>query len=203
VQRYVPFLKVYLREAAPVIETKRLMAGLKETTLRDPMTGLHNRRSLEEYLDTLTAGIKRRGTQLGVLMCDVDFFKQVNDQHGHEVGDVVLKELAKILTESVRASDLVVRYGGEEFVVLLQDSNAENSVMVAEKIRSKLEEHVMRAGTTTLKKTLSIGVAEYPGDTDAFWQAVKYADVALYQAKEGGRNRVVRFTPEMWPEGDY
>ncbi|MDX1593814.1 MAG: diguanylate cyclase [Gammaproteobacteria bacterium] len=198
VQRAVPYLQVYLREAAPVIEAKRLMDTLRESTLRDPMTGLHNRRFLEEYIETVVASAQRRKAQISVMMLDLDFFKKVNDTHGHDAGDAVLKTLAKVLVENVRSSDLVIRYGGEEFLVILVDTRDQDADEVAEKVRAAVEATKFQVPGGTLQKTISIGVADYPKDGDTFWQAMKYADVALYQAKERGRNRVVHFSPEMW-----
>ncbi len=203
-QELVPFIQVYLREAAPVIEAKRLMDTLRETNLRDPMTGLHNRRFLEEYMETLVATTNRRQAQLSVLMLDLDYFKKVNDTYGHDAGDAVLKSLAKVLRRVVRSSDLVIRYGGEEFMVILQETADNNGDTVAEKIREAVENEKVRLAGTTLQKTISIGIADFPRDADTLWQAIKYADVALYKAKEQGRNRVIHFKPEMWTEnGDY
>ncbi|MDP2195070.1 MAG: sensor domain-containing diguanylate cyclase [Rhodocyclaceae bacterium] len=193
-----PFVAVYLREAGPVLEAKRLMEHLRENSLRDAMTGLYNRRFLEEYIGTLVSGTQRRKSSIAVLMLDLDFFKQVNDTHGHEVGDKVLKALADVLLRNVRSSDIAVRYGGEEFLLALMDTGAEGGMKVAEKIRAEIEATKIPIAGGMLQKTISIGVAEFPGDSDTFWQIVKFADVALYAAKAGGRNRVVRFTPEMW-----
>ena len=194
----------YIKEATPVIEAKRFASALHETTLRDPMTDLYNRRFLETYTDTLVASTTRRGTRVGVLMCDMDFFKQVNDTYGHETGDVVLIKTAEVLKSCVRASDMVIRYGGEEFVVLLIDVKSSQDVLdLAERIRNAMELTVINVPNGTLKKTLSIGVSEFPGDTNGFWEAIKFADVALYRAKNEGRNRVVRFTPEMWEQDKY
>lgn len=199
-QAQQPFINVYLREAAPVLETKRLMESLRDSTLRDPMTGLNNRRFLEEYVDTLVASVQRKQTHAAILMLDLDYFKMVNDTYGHDAGDSVLKALSQVLRHSVRASDLVIRYGGEEFLMVLLESNGEAGTMVAEKIRQAVAELKIPVAGGILQKTISIGVADYPGDSETFWQAVKFADVALYQAKETGRNRVLRFTPEMWAE---
>jgi diguanylate cyclase (GGDEF)-like protein len=198
----MPFIVVYLRETAPVIEAKRLMDHLKESSLRDAMTGLYNRRFLEEYATTLVATSQRRNTSFSVLMLDLDYFKQVNDTFGHEAGDKVLKTLAETLTKSVRTSDMVVRYGGEEFLIILMDTNAEGALKIAENIRAKVEDTKISLPGTMLQKTISIGVSEFPLDTDTFWQVVKYADVALYEAKTQGRNRVLRFDPVMWKEGE-
>ena len=124
--------------------------------------------------------------------------KQVNDTHGHEAGDKVIKTLADILKRNVRSSDMAVRYGGEEFLIVLIDTGIEAALKVAEKIRVEVESTKVPLPSGMLQKTISIGVSEYPKDSDTFWQVVKFADVALYQAKSSGRNRVVRFTPELW-----
>jgi len=201
-QELLPFISVYLREAAPVIEAKRLMDTLKESNLRDPMTGLHNRRFLEEYVETLVATSQRRQTQISILMLDLDYFKKVNDTYGHDAGDTVLKSLAKVLTQVVRGSDLVIRYGGEEFMIILQDTSEQTGDEVAEKIRAAVESLKVQLPGVVLQKTISVGVADYPTDSDTFWQAVKFADVALYKAKEQGRNRVIHFIPEMWTDNE-
>ena len=195
-----PYINVYLREAAPVLETKRLMENLRDATLRDPMTGLNNRRFLEEYVETLVASVQRKRTQAAILMLDLDYFKMVNDTYGHDAGDAVLKALSSLLTQSVRASDLVIRYGGEEFLIILIDSEGVAANNVAEKIRLAVENLQVQVAGITLQKTISIGIADFPTDSETFWQAVKFADVALYQAKERGRNRVIRFSPEMWSD---
>ena len=102
---------------------------------------------------------------------------------------------------AVRTSDYVIRYGGEEFLILLQETNAENAVAVAEKIRTAVQELKIQVAGGMLQKTISIGVSSLPEDSDTFWQAVKFADVALYHAKDTGRNRVIRFTRDLW-EGE-
>lgn len=194
----------YIQEATPVIEAKRFASALHETTMHDPMTDLYNRRFLETYSNTLVASTIRRGSRVGILMCDMDFFKVVNDTYGHETGDVVLIKTAEVLKSCVRASDMVIRYGGEEFIVLLIDvKSGDDTLALAEKIRATMEMTVINVPTGTLKKTISIGVSEFPQDTDGFWEAIKFADVALYRAKEDGRNRVVRFTTEMWQQEKY
>jgi len=194
----VPFVNVYLRETAPVLETKRLMESLRDSTLLDPMTGLHNRRFLEEYVETLVASVQRKKTQLAILMLDLDYFKMVNDNYGHDAGDAVLKALSTVLKQSVRASDLVIRYGGEEFLIILVDSAAEMADRVAENIRVAVEALKVQVAGIVIQKTISIGISDFPTDSETFWQAVKFADVALYQAKDQGRNRVIRFNQAMW-----
>ena len=193
----------FLSEALPVIEAKRLMSTLKQSTLRDAMTGLHNRRFLEEYADTLVASAARRKAPVGLVMCDLDYFKEVNDSHGHDVGDAVLKQTAAIIQRAVRGADIAVRYGGEEFLVVLTDTVTEGPLLVAERIRKAVEAERFAPQQGGIKKTISLGVAELGTDTKSFWQAVKFADVALYKAKEGGRNRVMRFERAMWQADEY
>lgn len=202
-QNKISRAKQYIREIQPVIETKRLTNTLKETAVRDALTELYNRRFLEESYESIVAGALRRNKMLGLMMCDLDFFKNINDVYGHDVGDLVLKETANVIRKNVRASDFVIRFGGEEFLVILVDIREEEAEKVAEKIRVKVEETKIKITGGIIQKTISIGVSEFPKDAQNFWQAIKYADVALYKAKEKGRNRVVRFTPDMWEEEKY
>jgi diguanylate cyclase (GGDEF)-like protein len=193
----------YVDETAPVVESKRYAEALKEQTHKDPLTNLYNRRFLEGIIDNLVAQILRRGTSLGILMCDLDYFKSINDKYGHEVGDFVLKEISQILAGNVRKSDLVVRFGGEEFLVLLVDVREGEAEKVAEKLRKAIEMHEFKTPKGIIKRTISIGVSEFPQDTSAIWEAIKFADIALYKAKEAGRNKVVRFRKEFWTEEEY
>lgn len=203
IQKKISRARQYITEAQPVLEAKRLMKTLKESAFKDALTGLYNRRFLEECFENLVAGVLRRGTTLGLLMCDLDFFKQTNDVYGHDVGDMVLKEAAGNIRKSVRTSDLVIRFGGEEFLVLLIDTKPGDSFEVAEKIRETIEESKVKIAGGFIQKTISIGVSEFPTDTQNFWEAIKFADVALYKAKERGRNRVLKFAMDMWAEEKY
>jgi diguanylate cyclase (GGDEF)-like protein len=193
----LPYIKVYMADTTPVLEVRRLMETLRESSLRDPMTRLNNRRFLEEYVDTLTASTRRKQTHIAILMLDLDHFKMINDTYGHDAGDVLLKALASVIKATVRSSDIVIRYGGEEFLIVLQDTSSAYALNVAEKIRVTVESMKIPHGGVALQRTISIGVSDFPGDSNSFWQAVKYADVALYNAKEAGRNRVVHFTRDM------
>jgi diguanylate cyclase (GGDEF)-like protein len=189
----------YIKEALPVIETKRLMNTLRESALTDSLTGLNNRRFLQECAEQMCEGALRRGKLIGLLMCDLDYFKQVNDTHGHNVGDELLKLTAQTLKGSVRSSDLVIRFGGEEFLVVLIDIQSNQAFDVAEKIRGNVAaQKCTLVDGTTLQKTISIGISEYPHDSKGFWQAIKCADIALYRSKEDGRNRSTHFDPSMW-----
>jgi len=204
VRMIIPYIKGYLQEASPVLESKSLMELLQQQSYIDQLTGLYNRRFLEEIGDKLSAQIKRRNSLLGILMVDIDFFKQINDKYGHDVGDRVLREIAQTIKNSVREADYVIRFGGEEILVLLVDVREGQAKKVAEKIRKNVEQKVIEFSQGVIKKTVSIGVSEFPRDCDGkFWQCIKFADVALYRAKEEGRNRVVRFEPEMWKGEEY
>ncbi|NPA24516.1 MAG: GGDEF domain-containing protein [Deltaproteobacteria bacterium] len=201
----IPVIMDYFRNAAPVIESKKLLANLKDATLRDSLTGLNNRRFLEGYVEMLVAEVEREKKNVAILMADLDYFKKVNDVYGHQVGDRVLQTLARILRNAVRSSDIVIRYGGEEFLLILKNIDTEDDAMtIAEKIREDVEQHTMKIDDAiTLKKTLTIGVSLFPEDSETFWQAVKFADVALYNGKNAGRNRVVRFAAAMWNDEEY
>jgi diguanylate cyclase (GGDEF)-like protein len=192
----------YIKNSLSVIETKQLMHTLRESSLIDGLTGLYNRRFLQDHSNQLIAGVLRRQKQISLLMCDMDFFKQVNDTYGHDAGDSLLKETSAIFRKSIRESDIVIRFGGEEFLILLVDTEPEYGFQVAEKIRKKVEETKFKVTNTLLQKTISIGISEFPKDTDGFWKAIKFADVALYKAKESGRNKCVKFTAELWEEKD-
>lgn len=205
VKNKLAFIKNFANEAAPVIESKKLMQMLKESSLKDGLTGLYNRRFMDQYVEKLAPQVIRQKTSVGILMVDMDHFKMINDNYGHDIGDLVLKELSSVLGVNVRDADLVVRYGGEEFVVLLMNVETEETVMaIAEKLRSRVAEKKISIGSgKTLQKTISIGVSIFTADSESIWQCIKFADVALYEAKNSGRNRVVRFTPELWKDQSF
>jgi diguanylate cyclase (GGDEF)-like protein len=193
----------FIKESLSVLEAKRLTNTLRESALKDPLTGLYNRRFLQEYTETLIAGLLRRKKNIGLIMCDLDYFKQVNDSYGHNVGDAILKETAMVIKKCVRDADMVIRFGGEEFLVVLIDIVEGHAISTAEKIRESMETTKIKVPDGVLTKTISLGISEFPIDTQGFWQAIKFADVALYRAKETGRNRSVRFTPDMWTEEEF
>jgi len=200
IDRKISKAQEYINESLYVIEAKRLMNSLKESAVKDSLTGLYNRRILQESSDTIVSGVLRRKKLIGFIMCDLDYFKQINDTYGHDVGDILLKETANIIEKSVRGSDLVIRFGGDEFLVLLLDLEEHESMKISEKIRENIGNMEVKIPDGVLNKTMSLGVSEFPTDTDDFWQALKFADVALYNAKDAGRNQTVRFAQEMWTE---
>jgi len=179
------------------------MDKLRDTSLRDGMTGLYNRRFLEEFIDQVVNQAKRDKGTYSVLMLDVDFFKMVNDTYGHDVGDLVIVEIGKVIKENVRESDLAIRYGGEEFVVMLHNASEEGTQDVAKKIHSTFANLIFDVGNgETLQKTMSIGISKYPDDGDTIWKCIKLADTALYKAKTSGRNKIVRYIHEMSESAD-
>ncbi|MDA7817569.1 GGDEF domain-containing protein [Sulfurimonas sp.] len=197
-KQQTPSIKHYLEAAKPVIESQILMERLRETSLKDGMTGLYNRRFLEEIIDKIMSQAARTKDTYSILMLDVDFFKKVNDTYGHDVGDMVIMEIGKVLKENIREADLAIRYGGEEFVVLLQNATLEGTNVVAQKIHAAFAERVFNVGSgETMQKTMSIGVAMFPTDGDTIWQTIKLADTALYSAKTTGRNKIVHYDPSM------
>lgn len=191
----LPFIKNYIKEVAPEIETKILFQALEDSALKDNLTGLYNRRFLEEHLKKLIPQATREGLNIGMLMLDMDHFKAVNDEYGHDIGDKVLKEFARVVSENVRDSDIVVRFGGEEFIVLLVGIKDEaDTLEVANKIRIKVSQNEVDVyAGSTMKKTISIGLSMFPADSSSFTTVMKYADLALYEAKDLGRNQVIRY----------
>lgn len=177
-----------------LVEIQILQERLKEQAIRDPMTGLFNRRYLDTIVPHELARCEREKAPLCVMMIDLDNFKQVNDTYGHQGGDELLKALASMLLDSVRASDVACRYGGEEFLLLLPNMSAEHAVGRAEQWRAAFEATTVNYGGTNIKATLSIGVALYPGEGASVDELTRCADLALYKAKAQGRNRVVLFS---------
>ena len=173
---------------------------LQESTLTDPLTGLYNRRFLDQFAERLTSSTDRRESSLGLLMCDLDSFKQMNDTHGHEAGDLVLREAVRVISASVRHSDFVIRMGGDEFLAVLVDSSPEKTMEAAERIRSSMEANRFEIASRACKITLSLGVSVYPTDSEDLEECIRVADAALYAAKEAGCNRVVRANREILKE---
>lgn len=170
----------------------RLRQSLRELSIRDALTGLHNRRFAEEMLEKEFARARRSGAPFSVLMMDIDHFKRFNDSHGHEAGDRVLKEVGLLMAREFRAGDVGCRFGGEEFLVLLHETDAEEAIERANHFREALRAvPVVHGGEVLGPVTISIGVAEAPRDGDSPQAVVAAADAALYRAKALGRDRVV------------
>jgi len=198
------YIKAYLKEASSIIESKYTFELLKKQSIKDALTGLYNRRYLEEILPKILASAKRKKTKIGFLMIDIDYFKKVNDTYGHDAGDSVLKGVSNIVLNTIRESDIAVRFGGEEFLVILTDlQNKEDLLKVAEKIRKIIENSKFTTNKAIIKKTVSIGAALYPEMCNKEWECIKYADLALYNAKNNGRNKVKIFYDELKQKANY
>ena len=180
------------REDSPLDYLQRVIDGLCELSLKDPLTGLGNRRHFSAVQERTIDGVARSGNPALLLMLDIDHFKKINDAHGHQTGDKVLQSVARCVASCVRPMDTVARYGGEEFSVVLPNCHTAFGATVAERIRSTIEALVISISPTlSLQVTISIGGAyapEWVRSTAALW--TERADVQLYRAKKEGRNRV-------------
>ncbi|MDX9991614.1 MAG: sensor domain-containing diguanylate cyclase [Anaerolineales bacterium] len=168
-----------------------LQEELRERAIRDSLTGLFNRRYLDESFPKKINRMKKKESALAVIMLDIDHFKLFNDTHGHTAGDELLAVLGQLLRNQTRQSDIACRYGGEEFVILLADTSLEVAAKRAEGIRKAFEETQIRFEEKSLQATISIGISIYPDHGDQPEALIIQADQALYQAKSSGRNCVV------------
>jgi diguanylate cyclase (GGDEF)-like protein len=179
-----------------------LVAELAELSVRDPLTGLHNRRHADDEIPRLVASADRHGQPLALAMADLDHFKVVNDAHSYSVGDEVLRAFARILAQNARATDLVVRYGGEEFLLVMPQTTLEHALAVCERLRGAVSEHDWGSIVPGLRITVSVGVASTV-QSAGLVTLVSAADAALHQAKRGGRDRVITSpgSPTAVPNG--
>ncbi len=173
-------------------ELREKNAQLEDLSVTDALTGLANRRRLMTRLEEEVQRARRFRTPLSVVMIDIDHFKQVNDTHGHAMGDEVLRNIGTLLKAGVRATDLAARYGGEELTLVLPHTDAPGAFLVAEGLRQKFADLEHHLDGVSLNKTASMGVATRDGQTEvpSAEELLKHADEALYRAKQGGRNRV-------------
>ena len=176
--------------------TERLRDNVQmsiEMAITDALTGLFNRRYMESHLGTLIEQAAARGKPLSALVLDIDYFKAINDNHGHDAGDDVLRDFALRIKRSIRGIDLACRYGGEEFVIIMPETDMAVAAMVAERLRRRIaaESFAIAQGSRQIPVTISIGIAGLRGKDDTAPALLKRADQALYRAKRDGRNRVV------------
>ncbi|HEX5507231.1 MAG TPA: PleD family two-component system response regulator [Pseudolabrys sp.] len=176
--------------------TERLRDNMQmsiEMAITDPLTGLFNRRYMETHLTTLVEQSASRGKPISAFILDIDYFKSINDNYGHDAGDDVLREFALRIRRSIRNIDLACRYGGEEFVVVMPETDLAVASMVAERLRRRIasEPFAVEQGATNLNVTISVGIAGMNAPNETAAAILKRADQALYRAKRDGRNRVV------------
>ncbi len=186
-----------LAVARDITERKRAEHA-EELASRDGLTGLYNHRTFYSLLKDEMVRTLRYSRPVSLLMLDIDYFKRVNDTHGHQGGDAILKGMSDLLVKQARAIDRVCRYGGEEITVILPETDATGAMKIAERLRAAVERQSFDiGGGKTASITVSIGVATYPQQVNSLEALVKAADVALYAAKQGGRNRMCRYETEM------
>lgn len=172
---------------------EELQARLENESMRDPLTGAYNRRQLSMNLETCIAQKKRNNLDSVILMIDIDHFKRINDQFGHDSGDRVIKHLATMLIEQTREIDLLFRVGGEEFILLMQGMNVSEALIIAKKLRTNIKEEKIIKNCSV---TVSIGVSSTVNTvSEDLW--VKHADEALYKAKNSGRDQVQLYNPSI------
>jgi diguanylate cyclase (GGDEF)-like protein len=188
-----------LRTVAPYaalqLEQAMEYGRLHDSADRDPLTGLRNRRAFDRALEREAARLERYGHPIGLLAVDIDHFKQINDRFGHEAGDAILKDLARLLEAGIRDVDVAARFGGEEFVVLLPETDLAAALEVGERLRAAVESMKKEWNGEPLPVRISVGCSASPACVPDPKLLVRSADAALYQAKREGRNRVVRAAP--------
>lgn len=174
---------------------KDAVRRLDEASNRDGLTGIYNRRYLEQALSREFGRVKRYEGTLSLIMIDLDHFKRVNDQRGHLAGDEVIRRAAETLSHGVRDTDTLGRYGGEEFVVLLPQTKIDGALILAERLRSLIAAAPIMFNDDPIAVTISVGVAEMNTDITSHEQLLQHADEALYESKKNGRNRVTSYRP--------
>lgn len=177
------------------LEIKKVLLyeTVEALAITDSLTALYTRRYFFERLNEELNRSKKHGFKFAFLMIDIDDFKICNDTHGHLVGDVILKDISRVIKENIREIDLVARYGGEEFSLILPETDRHGAFFVAERIRKKIEENVFKAYDEKLKVTISTGIAVYPEDAADIENIIEKADKALYVAKSSGKNIVCEY----------
>lgn len=196
-QRDLDLMTLLASHAAIAIENARLYEELEQLAVTDGLTQLYVRRHFMEELAKELRRARRYHRPLAVVMMDIDHFKRINDTYGHPVGDEVLRELGRRLRQSARQDDVLGRYGGEEFIAALVETNKERGLQAAERLRRSVEEQPFSTRAGTLAVTISLGLASFPEDAEEMEDLIQKADQALYRAKEEGRNRVVAYRPEL------
>lgn len=184
-----PLMTTVVEHAALTVTNLRLRERLREQSIKDSLTGLFNRRRLEEVLASEISRVQRHGGQVGIVMLDVDHFKRFNDCYGHDIGDKVLSKVGELLRSTVRREDIACRYGGEEFTLIIPEANKKGLRTLAELVRSRIE--ALDLPELAEKVTVSAGTALYPSHGHDVHSLLKAADIALYEAKQTGRNRII------------
>ncbi|MEF3280299.1 MAG: GGDEF domain-containing protein [Elusimicrobiota bacterium] len=184
----------FTSEITPFLKRIYLFSKIEELSLKDGLSGLYRRQIFNEKLEEEIIRAKNFKHLLGLMMIDIDHFKNINDTYGHQAGDEVIKGVSAILKNCVYETDFVARYGGEEFAIIMPRAEREGSARKANYIRESVENHKFKFGIIDLKVTISIGIAYYPVDAISKEDLIQKADKALYYSKQNGRNRVTNFS---------
>lgn len=192
-----PTLEVLASHVAVSLSNARMLKRLEEMATTDGLTGLMNKRALAEIGAQKVRSATRFRKPLALLICDLDHFKKVNDTYGHDMGDVVLKGFSDVLKRVKRDTDVVGRFGGEEFVIVCEETDADGAALLAERIRAELEATMFATELGSLNVTCSVGVATFPGAAGEWEGLFKATDDALYASKRSGRNRVTIWSPRL------
>jgi len=187
----VELLRVMCNQAATSIANAKLHAEIEKLATTDGLTGLFNHRTFQEKLSEELKRLNRFSAPLSLILTDIDFFKKVNDTHGHPVGDLVLRGVSRLIRETIRDIDIPARYGGEEFAAILPGTDSEGALKIAERIRKAVMNTPFSSDSTTFKVTLSIGIATSPPDAKTKEELIEKTDQALYHAKHHGRNQCI------------
>jgi len=182
------------------IASLKLREALKDQSIRDPLTGLYNRRFMHDFLERELLRARRTNRSFAVVFIDLDHFKRFNDSFGHDAGDCVLQSFTKLLTRHFRGTDIICRYGGEEFALVLPDSSLNDAEIRADDLRTKVKQLAISHGQTSLGPvTCSIGIAEFPVDGSTAEDLLRVADKCLYEAKKQGRDRTATLVKLQTP----
>jgi diguanylate cyclase (GGDEF)-like protein len=188
-KRHEKVIRIIVRSLGIALENALMIRSLENAAAIDPLTNCFNRRALNKYLEADVACAYRYERDLSLIMIDLDNFKVINDTYGHAAGDMVLKDVSRLIASSVRKADFLARYGGEEFVLVLPETALPFAVQIAEKVRKAIEQHPVNTGSHAIGLTASLGVAELRRDSCGA-SLLREADEMLYRAKSLGKNRV-------------
>jgi len=190
------FIRLLANEVSIAFERSFLYSQVKDVSIRDGLTGCFNRRKFDVDIVAEIAAARQSGKPVSLFMIDIDWFKKYNDFHGHQKGDVVLQKLVQVFKAGVRPYDKVYRYGGEEFTVILPETDKDKAAVVAERLRKTIQQETFEGADKSQpggKLTISIGVAGFPADAGNVTELIRAADTAMYSAKNSGRNRIMVF----------
>jgi two-component system, cell cycle response regulator len=186
-------LGVIANQVAISLQNGHMYQALEEQATTDGLTGLSNHRTFQERFSAMLTRAERHNFSVALLLTDIDHFKKINDTYGHPTGDDVLRRVSALLKGSARKIDITARYGGEEFALVLESTEREGAMQLAERIRQEVSQQLFESGKGPFKATLSLGIAVFPQDGRTKPELIKNADTALYAAKHGGRNQAVHF----------